>query len=190
MGHGPASRLGGAVLAAIVALSATPARAAEPAVVELVGMFAAICLERFPDDAAVRQFATEKRLDVMPEERLHHLLGTDPGVGWIQNTARGQYLLTIEMPPYHTCAIRKADNAAPDFLAAFSQLLAGWAATQSGVNLKQLPSQTAQVGGFPSQISQWDLDRGPGRQPETLMAIVTNAMSRVEVRLARVIKVQ
>jgi len=184
------SRLGGAAFAALITLGATPVRAADPAVVQLVGMFAAICLDRFPDDAAVRQFATQQRLDVMPDERLHHMLGTDPGEGWIQNTARGQYVLTIEMPPYHTCAIRKADSAAPDFLSSFSQVLAGWAATQSGAGLKQLPPQTTEIGGFPSQIYQWDLSRGPGKQGETLLAIVTNATNRVEVRLARAIKVQ
>jgi hypothetical protein len=189
MGYRLASRLGIAALATLVALNATPVRAADEAVVQLVGMFAAICLDRFPDDTAVRQFATEKRLDVMPEERLRHMLGTDPGVGWIQNTARGQYVLTIELPPYHTCAIRKADSTAPDFLSSYSQVLAGWA-NQSGASLKQLPVQTAQIGGFPSQIYQWDLSRGPGKQAETLLAIVTNATSGVEVRLARVIEVQ
>ena len=140
-------------------------------------MFAAICLEKFPDDTAVQKFATEQRLDVMPEERLRRLLGTDPGMGWLQNTPRG-------------CAIRKADSTQPDFLGAFGLLLAGWAATQAGASLKQLPMQTPQIGGVPSQLYGWQLDRGPGKQAETLMAIVSNAAGRVEVRLARSIKVQ
>lgn len=184
------SRLGAAGLAVLVVLGTTPIRAADPATVELVGMFAAICLERFPDDAAVQKFATEQRLDVMPEERLHRLLGTDPGMGWLQNTPRGQYVLTIELPPYHTCAIRKADSTQPDFLGPFGLLLAGWAATQAGASLKQLPVQTPQIGGVPSQLYGWQLDRGPGKQAETLMAIVSNAAGRVEVRLARSIKVR
>jgi hypothetical protein len=186
----PISRLRFAALAALVALGTTPVRAADPAVAELVEMFVGVCLGRFPDDAAVRQFTTEKGLAVMPDERLHHLLGTDPGQGWIQNTARGQYVLTLEMPPYHTCAIRKGDSAAPDFLATFSEALATWAAKQPGASLKQQPVRTAQISGSPAQIYPWYLDRGPGKQAETLMAIVTNATSSVEVRLARAIKVQ
>jgi hypothetical protein len=190
MGHRLTSPLGVAALATLLVLSATPVRAADPAAVELVEMFAGVCLGKFPDDTAIRQFATEKGLAVIPDDRLHYMLGTDPGVGWLQNTARGQYVLTIELPPYHTCAIRKADSAAPDFLASFSLLLAAWAAKQSGASLKQLPPQAAQVGGLPAQVHQWALDRGPGKQAEALMAIVTNATSRVEVRLVRQIKVQ
>jgi hypothetical protein len=181
-------RIASCAVAAVVALGIAPVRAAEPAVVQLVGMFATLCLERFPDDAAVRQFATDHQFDVMPEERLRRLLGTDPGTGWLQNTARGQYVLTIEYPPYHTCAIRKADPVAPDFLPSFSQVLAGWAATQPGVSLKQLPLQERQIGGFPSQLHRWELDRGPDKRPEALMAIITNAAGMVEVRLARAIE--
>lgn len=190
MGHRLTSRLGGVALAALVALSATPVRAVEPAAAELIDLFAGVCLGKFPDDAAVRQFATEKRLAVMSDDIVRQLLGTDPGQGWSQETALGRYLLTIEMPPYHTCAIRKTDGAAPDFLAALSLLLATWAGTQSGASLKQLPPQNAEVGGSPTRIYQWVLDRGPGKPAERLMAFVTNVTNRVVVRLVRQIKVQ
>jgi hypothetical protein len=190
MGHRLIPRLG---FAALVALSTASACAAEPAAAELVDMFTAVCLGRFPDDAAVREFATENRLGVMPAEMVHQLLGTDPGEGWIRNTALGRYLLTVEMPPYHTCAIRKRDRAALDFLANLSEVLTVWAAKQRLASLKQQPVQTLRVGGVggsPSQVYEWDLDRGPGKQAETLLAIVTNEVSGVSVRLARVIKVQ
>jgi hypothetical protein len=81
-------------------------------------------------------------------------------------------------------------SAAPDFLASLSEVLAAWVAEQPVASLKQQPVQTTPVGGLPSQVYEWDLDRGPGKQAETLLAIVTNMTSRVEVRLARVIKVQ
>ena len=188
MSHRLLPRLRGAALAVLVALSATPVCAVEPAAVELIDMFAAVCLGKFPDDAAVRQFAAEKRLVVMPDDSVRQLLGTDPGQGWFQDTARGRYVLTIEMPPYHACAIRKSDSAAPDFLTAFSLLLAMWAGTQSGASLKQLPPQDVQIGGSPTRIYPWTLDRGPGKQAETLMALVTNTTNRVAVRLVRQIK--
>ncbi len=181
----------GVTLAALVALGATPVRAVEPAAAELIDLFAGVCLGKFPDDAAVRQFATEKRLAAMPDDTVRQLLGTDPGQGWFQVTALGRYLLTIELPPYHTCAIRKTDGAPPDFLASFSLLLATWAATQSGASLGPLPPQkNAQVGGSATEVNQWVLDRGPGKPAETLMAFVTNATNRVVVRLVRQIKVQ
>jgi hypothetical protein len=178
------------LLLVAASLGAAPARAADPVTVELVGMFSAICLDRFPDDAAVQKFVADQHFDVMPEPRLRHMLGTDPGMGWLQTTPRGQYVLTIELPPYHTCAIRKADNTQPDFLGPFGLLLSGWAATQAGANLKQLPMEMPKIGGVPSQLYGWQLDRGPGTQVETLMAIVSNAGDRVEVRLVRSIQVQ
>jgi hypothetical protein len=190
VGHRLASCLGSVTLAALIVLSATPVRAAEPAWVELIDMFAGVCLGKFPDDAAVRQFAVDKRLAVMPDDMVRQLLGTDPGQGWFQNTARGRYLLTLEMPPYHTCAIRRTDSAAPDFLAPFSLLLATWAATQSGASLKQLPPQNAQIGGSSTQVYQWVLDRGSSKPAETLMVFITKVTNTVSVRLVRQIKVQ
>jgi hypothetical protein len=187
MAHRFASSIGGVTLAALVALTAAPLLAAEPAA-ELIDIFAAVCLAKFPDDAAVRQFAIEKQLDAMPDDTVRQLLGTDPGQGWFQDTARGRYLLTLELPPYHACAIRKSDSAAPDFLARFSLLLATWATTQSGASLKQLPTQSAEISGFPTQVHQWVLDRGPDRPAERMMAFVTNATNRVVVRLVRQIK--
>jgi hypothetical protein len=188
MGHRHVSRLAFVWLAAIVMFGA-PARAAAPVAVELVEIFARVCLEKFPDDAAVRQFAAEEQFAVMSDDRLHRLLGSDPGEGWIDHTASGQYLLTVEMPPYHSCAIRKGDSAAPDFLANLSEVLATWASKQPSASLKQQPVQTTQVSGFPSQVYEWDLDRGPGNRAETLLAIVTNVTSRIEVRLVRAINV-
>ncbi len=183
------SRMWG-VLAVFVAINATPVRAADTAWVEMIDIFAAVCLHKFPDDAAVRQFAVDKQLAVMPENVVHQLLGTDPGQGWLQDTEHGRYLLTIEMPPYHTCAIRKSDTAAPDFLPALFLVLGTWAAKEPGASLKSLPPQNVQVEGFPTQVHQWIVDRGPGRQTETLMLFVTNANNRVAVRLVRQIMVQ
>ena len=186
----PASRLGSFALAALVALGAKPVRAAEPAWGAMVGMFAEACLEKFPDDTAVRQYAAAKRLTVMPDDMVHQLLGADPGQGWIQNTARGRYLLTIEMPPYQACAIRRTDNATPDFLAPFSLLLGVWAANQSGVSLKELPSQNVLIQGSPTLARRWVVDRGPGKPTELLIVLVTNLNDKTSVRLVRQIKAQ
>jgi len=187
MHYGRIASLAAAALTAVVALGTVPIRAAEPAVVELLGMFITICLERFPDDDAVKQFANEKRLEAMTEEHIRHLLGKHPGTGWIHNSPQGRYVLTIEFPPYHTCAIRKADRVAPDFLPPLSQILGNWAARQSGASLRQLPKQEVQIGGMPSQVYKWELDRGPGTKTEGLMAIITNGPNMVETRLARAV---
>jgi hypothetical protein len=170
-----------------LALIALPA-AADQAVDELVNIFAEACLTRFPDETAIRHYAGENRLAIMPDEQLHRLLGTDPGEGWLQNTSRGQYPLTIEMPPYHTCAIRKAVAQQTVFLPVFSQTLTAWAAKQPGTSLKEMPSQTPNIDGLPSTVYIWELHRGPDTQAEKLIAIVTNfSDGAAELRLARAI---
>ena len=162
--------------------------AADQVVDELVNIFAEACLTRFPDETAIRHYAGENRLAIMPDEQLHRLLGTDPGEGWIQSTARGQYLLTIEMPPYHTCAIRKTIAQQTVFLPVFSQTLAAWAAKQTGTSLKKTPPMTTNIDGVPSTAYIWELDRGPGMQAEELIAIVSNfSDGTAELRLARLI---
>jgi hypothetical protein len=190
MGHHLALCLGGVTLAALVAFGAKPVSAAEPAWAEMIEMFAAACLTKFPDDVAVRQYAVEKRLTVMPDDMVRQLLGADPGQGWVQDTARGRYLLTIEMPPYHACAIRRTDNAAPDFFASLMQVLNAWAGTQPGTSLKPLPQQNVLIQGSPTLARQWVVDRGPGKPTELLMVLVTNLNNKAAVRLVRQIKVQ
>ena len=171
----------------VLVLVAQPA-AADMAADELVKIFAETCLMRFPDETSIQQYAGGNRLAIMPDEQLHHLLGTDPGEGWLQITARGQYLLTVEMPPYHTCAIRKGDAQQPDFLPILSQTLAAWAAKQTGTNFRETPSMTLNIDGVPSKEYLWELHRSPNEQPEELMAIVSNIPGGVtEVRLVRAI---
>jgi hypothetical protein len=170
-----------------LALVALPA-AANPSADELINIFAQPCVTRFPDNAAVERYAAEALLAVMPAERLRRLLGTDPGEGWLQNTARGQYLLTVELPPYHTCAVRKVGPAALNILPAFSRTLGAWVAKQPGASLKDMPAQATTVGGLPSHAYLWTLDRGPGELAESLMVIATDIEgSGTELRLVRAV---
>jgi hypothetical protein len=174
------SRLG---IAVFIALGALPVRAAEPATAELLDVFAAACLAKFPNDADVREYAKEKQFDVMADERLHRLLGTDPGQGWIQNGVHRQYLLTIEFPPYHTCAIRAVNAKTEDFVPTFSERIVSWTASQAGTSLKGPSQKTANIGGVPSEVYIWELDRGQGMSADTLMAVVPSPPNVTEVRL-------
>jgi hypothetical protein len=172
-------------IAVLIAFGASPVRAAEPATAELLEVFAAACLAKFPDDTEVRKYAREKQFDVMADERLHQLLGTDPGEGWVQKGAHRQYLLTLELPPYHTCAIRAVNAKTPDLIPTFSERIGSWTAGQAGVSLKGPSKQTASIGGIPSEVFVWGLDRGPGKSGETLMAVVPSSPDVAEVRLVR-----
>jgi hypothetical protein len=145
-------------------------------------VFTAVCLAKFPNDADVREYAREKQFDVMADERLHRLLGTDPGQGWVQNGLHRQYLLTIEFPPYHTCAIRAVNAKTEDFVPTFSERIGSWAASQAGMSLKGPSQKTTNIGGVPSEVYIWELDRGQG-SADTLMAVVPSPPNVTEVRL-------
>jgi hypothetical protein len=41
------------------------------------------------------------------------------------------------------------------------------------------------IGGIPSEVYVWDLNRGPGKSGETLMAVVPSPPDVTEVRLVR-----
>ncbi len=57
------------------------------------------CQGKFPDDAAVAQYAKDKDLTAMSASEVAELLGKDPGVGWVEHDESGTYLLTVEAHP-------------------------------------------------------------------------------------------
>src|SRR5258706_1867136 len=73
---------------------------------DILCIFLEPCVGRFPDDAALAQYAVEMHLAAMSGSEVAGLLGKDPGVGWVQHDPSGTYWLTVEKPPYHTCAVR------------------------------------------------------------------------------------
>lgn len=184
-----ASGLSMVALAAVVSLSPIPAGATDSAWTHMIDIFAEACLKDFPDDGAVRQFANDKHFTSLPDEAIHQLLGTDPGQGWTQESDHGRHLLTIEFPPYHTCAVRKIDTSEPDYIAPTRLLIAAWAAKQ-GATLKESPMQSARMSGLPTEVYSWVVDRGSTRPNETLMIFVTRTERKVAARLVRQIKVE
>jgi len=156
---------------------------AAPASSELVELFAALCLMKFPDDAAADAYGHAKGFTPMPMERLRSLLGTAPGRGWLYETPLGVYAVTIEKPPYHTCTIRKRFATAPNIHNAYSAMLTLWSTTQRAGTLKELPSQRRSVGGNPTQTYLWALRSSDAKRKEELMALVTSIGQETEIRL-------
>ena len=78
----------------------------DPAGVALVEAFGRFCLDRFPGAARVED-AAPGQTSALPPARVRDYLHDDPGRGWIYRADGGAYVVTIEDPPYHTCAIRR-----------------------------------------------------------------------------------
>jgi hypothetical protein len=102
------------------------------AAADLLRVFLDPCQGKFPDDAAVALYAKDKGLTAMSADEVAELLGKDPGVGWVQHDESGAYVLTVEAPPYHACAVRVTFAHKPLALRSYLALELGMAVAGSG----------------------------------------------------------
>jgi hypothetical protein len=154
---------------------------------EILGLFLDTCLTKFPDDDALKATMASKKYNAMSPDQTARFLKSDPGLGWFVPTASGNYVLTLELPPYHACAIRRVYAKAPELNPAYGLLLATWTATLQGkTTLHASPPQTLTLAGKPPMVAMlYDMVR-TGAPPEKLMAIVTSFPNgSQELRLVR-----
>jgi hypothetical protein len=155
---------------------------------EFTELFASFCLMKFPDAAAADYYAHAKGMKPMPQDRLQHMLGKDPGTGWLYDGGFGTYAVTIENPPYHTCAIRKRFNKLPDIKTAFGTLLKLWSATQHTGTITERPPKEMEIEGRKSKAYLWELAGSGSADKENFMALVTPISGEApEIRLTRML---
>jgi len=177
-----------AIIAALVLSSvAAQSPAAADSIGDIVSVFDQVCLKRFPTGNSINQFVAQNRLLPVSEEDMRAMLGTDPGVGWYTQSPPGPYTLTIELPPYHTCALRKRFPNLPDVRARFGAAVQAWVKTQRGASMKGHPTQTANVGGIDSRVDIFDVSKPGLKEPEEMIVIVTPVEGGSELRLVRAI---
>jgi hypothetical protein len=154
---------------------------------ELVGIFSGPCLGKFPDDNAVESYTKEKNLTPMTVAEIRHLLGPDPGMGWIGQASSTRYLLTIEKPPYHTCAIRKMFTSPPRAVRSYYFLaLALWAVASKHGTVTEQPPQSLEIEGRPTQAYVYPLTDAGGTAREQFLLFVSDMSDGTyAIRLAR-----
>ncbi len=81
---------------------------------ELAELFSAFCIQDFPDPAETEKFIRLKGAREMSAKEVASYLHSDPGRGWYLKTPAALYAITLEEPPYHTCAIRRMTPAGED----------------------------------------------------------------------------
>jgi hypothetical protein len=153
---------------------------------ELADLFGDLCLTRFPDDKALEEAVGKRQLQPMTQDQVKLVLHEDPGHGWLLKTATGTYVITIENPPYHACAVRRRYAAAPKFETFFQLNLKTWAAANKVGPLRDLPVHRQPVEGGTLTATIHDVLFPNGGVDQTFMSIVTNySNGQVEVRLVR-----
>ena len=77
---------------------------------EFVRLFSSYCLKAFPDDQALHKLAESDRLEALTQAQVKTMLHKENGVGWVVGGVSARYVLTVEEPPFHTCALRRASE--------------------------------------------------------------------------------
>jgi len=88
------------------ALTATTPHA-DPILARMVTLYDEICLRTFPDDAAIDALMKAKGATPMTPEEVKVTLNEDPGRGWFLPDGDRNIQVTVEMPPYHACVVRR-----------------------------------------------------------------------------------
>lgn len=87
---------------------------AAPVSDEFVRLFSTYCLQKFPDDAALSAQAGADMHQPLSDAEVKSFLHADPGVGWLAKGADSRYVITVEQPPYHACAVRRYSDQVLD----------------------------------------------------------------------------
>jgi hypothetical protein len=85
--------------------AATPQ--ADPIQARMAALYDEICLRTFPDDAAVDALMKAKGAKPMTPEEVKVTLNEDPGRGWLVPDGDRTIEVTVEMPPYPACVVRR-----------------------------------------------------------------------------------
>jgi hypothetical protein len=153
----------------------------------IIDDFAAPCLGRFPDDAAVESFASEQKLTPLTESEVRHMLGQDPGVGWAGEGESGTHILTIEKPPYHACALRTLFRGSTDAVVSqYSLALAAWVVMQQDISMTSKPPESVEIAGRPTIAYDYELTDSDKKPLGRFMLLITSRPDGAyEVRLVR-----
>lgn len=176
-----------ALLFAAQAQPAPAAPAADPVFAKMAQLYEDICLTPFPDDDAVAAAMATQHATELRKEEVRIYLHDDPGRGWTVGDGRdGKFVVTIEAPPYHACAIRHAFAAPVADRSAYQDVAARYKSI--GPSFKPMHAlDMDQAGGVKSHID------GDGRVTNLgteILMVVTDSRpdGSVEMRFVRQIR--
>jgi hypothetical protein len=118
-------------------------------ITELINLYDELCIKDFPDDNLVAAFLSSYAARPMTTAEVQRYLHSDPGAGWYIRTSTALYGVTIEQPPFHTCAIRRMtpEGGIPEQIGKVAAAVREYAASISGSVAPIRPNQTQLPGG-------------------------------------------
>lgn len=105
-------RLAALLLIGLVAAAPAPVPPRAPALAPaeaaaMVALYQRLCFDAFPSPERLGPALLALDADEMKAEEVARYLHADPGRGWHLRQDGVAYVLTVEEPPFHTCALRR-----------------------------------------------------------------------------------
>jgi hypothetical protein len=99
-------------IALTLAAAPTGQTAADDGVLSrMAALYDEVCLKTFPNDGAVAAAMAAKGAVALKSREIRIYLHDDPGRGWTLADGAAQFVVTVEAPPYHACAVRRTTAA-------------------------------------------------------------------------------
>jgi hypothetical protein len=158
--------------------------AADKPGMQIVEVYGRLCLERFPT-RAVNDGETLPIVE-LPPEQVRRFLHDDPGHAYRLDADGGSYIVTVEDPPFLTCAVRRLYATPPKAQGGFSLLTQAWAIHHNLGPLVFLPPIQMDRGGLQIQGERIGVPPSGQSPAQQLMNLTThNPDGSTETRLVR-----
>lgn len=163
---------------AMMSLATAPLHAAEPApptdAAQLIDLFDNFCIAKFPDDPALKALAKTRGGVEMTPEQVKIYLHADPGYGWVFRLGSIPYVVTIELPPYQTCAVRRMTPSGVASVKGYIDAVNRYIAANNRT-LVGIPPQKSQVpGGGDVTIYPYGVKDASGKATDQFAVFLTN----------------
>ena len=154
---------------------------------EMARVFDLFCLHAFPDISALDRLAKKDGAEPLTSPELASYLHNDPGKGWYYATPAATYVLTVERPPYQTCALRRMTPSGFPTVKPYLEAIKSFAETHGNAHLVLVGQQNGKtangidITAFAQSLQPSDTEPAS----DTFIVVLTNYHGRYAGALSR-----
>ena len=146
---------------------------------EISEIYAAFCLDKFPDASAFAALASARKATAMSQDQVKRFLHAYPGYGWTLHLADANYTIQVEDPPFRTCSVRRMTPSGVNDVKPYIAAVNAYVARKNGKLIgippthNRTPDNVADVMTLP-----YGMMDSSGKPAETFAVILTNYHGR------------
>jgi hypothetical protein len=146
---------------------------------DMADLYQRVCLKAFPNRAAVVATLAASQAKKLDAAAAGAALRGDPGSGWQVTTAVAAYQVTIEDPPFNTCAVSRMTPEGMATAVPYIVAVQDYARGKSLLMGQAEPLQQRTADGADVQVLASPLGGDPNKSPsESSMYVTTNYHGR------------